>query len=230
MARKLRIQYSGAIYQVVNQAGAATERLRVEQLSAISGDAVAPTALVAGGPAVGGVMPPQRQRSGGAGVGGADGMAAGRGRAGGVQAGGTGLVTGRAAVSAGTAGAGGDAVWAEALRGGGAGSRSGAGGAVGGGAAGANGVAGDQSQGPPQGRPAEGRTGLGITVADGTWQFGFTNTPGASFTVLATTNPVLPASDWIVRGSPTEISPGHFQFTDPQATHAPLFFYRVRSR
>jgi len=67
MARKLRIQYSGAIYQVVNQAGAATERLRVEQLSAISGDAVAPTALVAGGPAVGGVMPPQRQRSGGGG-------------------------------------------------------------------------------------------------------------------------------------------------------------------
>jgi hypothetical protein len=63
----------------------------------------------------------------------------------------------------------------------------------------------------------------------GAFQFAFTNTPGAVFTVLATTNPVLPLSNWTVLGGVTEVSPGHFQFADPQATNSPRRFYRVRS-
>ena len=63
----------------------------------------------------------------------------------------------------------------------------------------------------------------------GACQFTFTNTPGLGFTVLAATNPALPLSNWTVLGSATEVSPGQFQFTDPQATNTPQRFYRVRS-
>jgi hypothetical protein len=60
-------------------------------------------------------------------------------------------------------------------------------------------------------------------------QVGFTNTPGAVFTALATTNLSLLSSNWTVLGSATEISDGHFQFTDSQATNYPRRFYHVRS-
>jgi WD40 repeat protein len=63
----------------------------------------------------------------------------------------------------------------------------------------------------------------------GAFQFGFTNTPGAGFTALATTNLSLSLSNWSVIGSVPEISPGVFQFADPQATNSPRRFYRVRS-
>ncbi len=66
-------------------------------------------------------------------------------------------------------------------------------------------------------------------LSSGAFQFGFTNTPGAGFTALTTTNLSLPLSDWSVIGSVPEISPGVFQFTDPQATNGPRHFYRVRS-
>jgi hypothetical protein len=69
----------------------------------------------------------------------------------------------------------------------------------------------------------------GITSApDGSFQFSFTNVPGAFFTVLATTNVTLPLSNWMTLGGVTETSPGHFQFTDPQATNEPRRYYRVR--
>ena len=64
---------------------------------------------------------------------------------------------------------------------------------------------------------------------NGPFQFSFTNTPGASFTVLTTTNIALPLSNWTVLGAPAEISPGNFQYSDPQATNQPKGFYRVRS-
>ena len=57
----------------------------------------------------------------------------------------------------------------------------------------------------------------------------FTNTPGAFFSALAATNPALPQSGWTALGGITELSPGQFQFTDPQATNSPRRFYRVRS-
>jgi hypothetical protein len=50
-----------------------------------------------------------------------------------------------------------------------------------------------------------------------------------ALTVLATTNPALPLSNWTVLGGVTEVAPGQFQFTDPQATSSARGFYRIRS-
>jgi hypothetical protein len=65
--------------------------------------------------------------------------------------------------------------------------------------------------------------------ANGTFQFTFTNTPGAPFSVLATTNLTRPFNTWTPLTGLTEVSPGQFQFTDPQATNTPRRFYRVHS-
>lgn len=66
-------------------------------------------------------------------------------------------------------------------------------------------------------------------LADGSFQFSFTNAPGAVFNVLATTNLVLPLGNWTVLNGVTEILPGQFQFTDHQATNYARRFYRLRS-
>ena len=67
-----------------------------------------------------------------------------------------------------------------------------------------------------------------VKLPGGACRFGFTNTPGLGFTVLAATNVALPLGSWMVLGSATEVSPGQFQFTDLQST-SPCCFYRVRS-
>ena len=64
---------------------------------------------------------------------------------------------------------------------------------------------------------------------DGTFQFDFTNTPGASFTVLCTTNVALPLSDWTLLSNVVESPAGQFHFTDPRATTNRQRFYRVSS-
>jgi len=66
-------------------------------------------------------------------------------------------------------------------------------------------------------------------LANGSFRFSFTNNPGAGFSALASTNLALPLSNWIIIGGVTEISSGHFQFTDPSATNSPRHFYQVRS-
>lgn len=66
-------------------------------------------------------------------------------------------------------------------------------------------------------------------LADGTFQFIFTHTPGAICKVLTSTNLALPAAGWSELGTATEISSGQYQFTDAGATDQPLRFYRVRS-
>jgi hypothetical protein len=66
-------------------------------------------------------------------------------------------------------------------------------------------------------------------LTNGACQFCFTNSVGALFGVLATTNPTLPLSNWTALGGVTEVSPGQFQFTDPQATNTARRFYRLRS-
>lgn len=66
-------------------------------------------------------------------------------------------------------------------------------------------------------------------LPNGAFQVSFTNTPGASFSAMATTNLALPLSNWTALGGVTEGSPGQFQFTDPQATNRPQRFYRVRA-
>ena len=66
-----------------------------------------------------------------------------------------------------------------------------------------------------------------IRPANGSFQFAFSNLNGMPFTVLASTNLLLPLSGWVVAGVPTEISPGQYQFTDAAATNGPQRFYRV---
>ena len=66
-------------------------------------------------------------------------------------------------------------------------------------------------------------------LGDGTIQFTFTNLPGASFTVLTTTNPFLPLADWTIAGVPTNIGPGLFQFTSQPLTNDSQRFYDVSS-
>jgi alpha-tubulin suppressor-like RCC1 family protein len=66
-------------------------------------------------------------------------------------------------------------------------------------------------------------------LADGSYQFGFTNNPGAQFTVLSAANPTLPSANWTALGGTSEILPGLFQFTDSEASNSPQRFYRVSS-
>ncbi len=67
------------------------------------------------------------------------------------------------------------------------------------------------------------------TLTSGWFQFGFSNTPGAFFSVLAATNPTVPLINWPSLTGLTEVSAGQFQFTDPQAANNARRFYRVRS-
>jgi hypothetical protein len=66
-------------------------------------------------------------------------------------------------------------------------------------------------------------------LTNGAFQFAFTNTPGAPFTILVTKDISLGLSNWDVLVGVTETSPGNFQFTDPQATTNKQRFYRIRS-
>jgi hypothetical protein len=66
-------------------------------------------------------------------------------------------------------------------------------------------------------------------LTNGACQFCFTNSVGALFGVLASTNPALPLSNWTALGGVTEVAPGQFQFTDPQATSTVCRFYRLRA-
>jgi hypothetical protein len=68
-----------------------------------------------------------------------------------------------------------------------------------------------------------------IRLPGGAFRFQFTNSPDASFTALAATNPALPSSSWTVLGAPTQTVSGEFEFTDSQATNFLYRFYRVRS-
>ena len=67
------------------------------------------------------------------------------------------------------------------------------------------------------------------TLGNGSFTFGFTNTAGAAFSALATTNLAIPLSSWTPLGGVTEVSPGQFQFTDAQAGSSGQRFYSIRS-
>ena len=71
-------------------------------------------------------------------------------------------------------------------------------------------------------------TGVAL-LTNGSFQFGFSNLPGASFTVWTTTNLMLPLTNWTPLGAPANIGPGQYQFTDPAATNDVQRFYRVTS-
>jgi hypothetical protein len=69
----------------------------------------------------------------------------------------------------------------------------------------------------------------GVPTAGGTMQLSVTTVPGASFTVLSSTNCTVPLSQWTVIGTMTESSPGQYTFTDPTPTINPQCFYSVRA-
>jgi hypothetical protein len=66
-------------------------------------------------------------------------------------------------------------------------------------------------------------------LANGIIQFAFTNTPGASFTVLSSTNLTLPLANWTVAGVATNIGSGQFQFTSQPTTNNSQRFFVVRA-
>jgi hypothetical protein len=65
------------------------------------------------------------------------------------------------------------------------------------------------------------------TAANGSFQFAFTNNPGAVLGVLASTNLSLPSSNWTKLSGVVETSPGQFQFNDPQAATNAQNFYQL---
>jgi hypothetical protein len=71
-------------------------------------------------------------------------------------------------------------------------------------------------------------TGFKI-LANGAFQLRFANNQGAAFTVLTTTNLLLPLRDWTVLGGLTNNGSDQYQFTDPTATNGGQRFYRVSS-
>ena len=64
-------------------------------------------------------------------------------------------------------------------------------------------------------------------LGNGSFQFAFTNVPGASFSVWSTTNVSLPLSNWTSLGSAVEGPPGQYLFTDNAPTNSPRY-YSVR--
>jgi hypothetical protein len=66
-----------------------------------------------------------------------------------------------------------------------------------------------------------------VTMNNGSFQFAFTNNPGALFGVLSTTNLSLPLTNWTMLSGVTEVAPGQFQFTDPQATNGAQRYYSI---
>lgn len=69
-------------------------------------------------------------------------------------------------------------------------------------------------------------TNAAVTPAGG-FQFGFTNVPGMSFTVLNSADLSQPFTNWTALGTATEIAPGQFEFAAQAGTAQS--FYRVRS-
>jgi len=66
-------------------------------------------------------------------------------------------------------------------------------------------------------------------LSNGVLQFAFTNRQSASFTVLSSTNPSLPLSNWTVVGVASNIGASQFLFSLQPSTNAPQSFYTVRS-
>lgn len=66
-------------------------------------------------------------------------------------------------------------------------------------------------------------------LVNGPFQLTFTNWTGLTFSAYAATNLTVPFGNWTPLGAVTEVSSGHFQFTDSQATNFTRRFYRISS-
>lgn len=67
-----------------------------------------------------------------------------------------------------------------------------------------------------------------VSMPGGIFQFTFTNSPSASMTVLASTNAMLPLTNWMELDGVIETSPGNYQFTDTDTTNFTRRFYLLR--
>ena len=82
----------------------------------------------------------------------------------------------------------------------------------------------------PVTQPGNGPLLTGSTIlSGGNFQFTFTGTAGASYSVWFTTNLALPFSAWTAAGSATLTTPGQFQFTATPTPGTPAGYYRVTS-
>ena len=68
-----------------------------------------------------------------------------------------------------------------------------------------------------------------LTGTPGAMQLSLASATGASFTVLSSTNLLLPVSNWTAIGTMTEVSSGQYQFTDPGSSTNRQVYYRLRS-
>jgi hypothetical protein len=68
-----------------------------------------------------------------------------------------------------------------------------------------------------------------VVQPGGAFQFGFTNTPGLTFTVYNTTNLSVRFTNWNRVGTMAEMSSGQFQFVDTNGPNNSKLFYRVTS-
>jgi hypothetical protein len=59
--------------------------------------------------------------------------------------------------------------------------------------------------------------------------FVFSGIPNADFTVLTTTNLALPVGQWDIFGTPGQISPGFYYFTDSVTNNSRARYYLVVS-
>jgi hypothetical protein len=70
---------------------------------------------------------------------------------------------------------------------------------------------------------------MSLNKSNDVFQFSFTNgTPGATYSVLFTTNVTTPLAGWSIIGTVPQVGPGLWQFVDPAASNQ-TGFYRVRS-
>jgi hypothetical protein len=65
-------------------------------------------------------------------------------------------------------------------------------------------------------------------LGNGTFSAWFTNAPGAFFKGLGGADPSQPLGAWSPLGTVTEMSPGVYQFADPQAGNSGQRYYRVQ--
>ena len=74
---------------------------------------------------------------------------------------------------------------------------------------------------------------IAVVLPDGSFQFGFTNSPGFSFTTYATTNLALPVANWFSVGNPLNVASNYYQYNSgPGVVTSPSFpkvFFRVTS-
>ncbi|MGO8764401.1 MAG: hypothetical protein ACLQSR_04605 [Limisphaerales bacterium] len=65
--------------------------------------------------------------------------------------------------------------------------------------------------------------------APGQFSFQFAGNPNGNYSVLATTNLILPLADWTTLGTASLVSNDLFQYVDQHATNYPQRFYKLRS-